>query len=69
MHGKRSIVQLKSGKRDSNPRPSVWETDALPAELLPQKNKETDASFSTIKLVFVSCFYKDCKNTLQIFMP
>lgn len=25
-----------SGKRDSNPRPSVWETDALPAELLPQ---------------------------------
>ncbi len=25
----------KSGKRDSNPRPSVWETDALPAELFP----------------------------------
>ena len=24
-----------SGKRDSNPRPSVWETDALPAELFP----------------------------------
>ena len=24
-----------SGKRDSNPRPSVWETDALPTELFP----------------------------------
>jgi hypothetical protein len=27
-----------SGKRDSNPRPSVWETDALPAELFPLNN-------------------------------
>jgi hypothetical protein len=26
-----------SGKRDSNPRPSVWETDALPTELFPLK--------------------------------
>ncbi len=25
-----------SGKRDSNPRPSAWEADALPTELLPQ---------------------------------
>ena len=25
----------KSGKRDSNPRPSAWEADALPTELLP----------------------------------
>ena len=24
-----------SGKRDSNPRPSAWKADALPAELLP----------------------------------
>src|ERR1043165_4281671 len=24
-----------SGRRDSNPRPSAWEADALPAELLP----------------------------------
>ena len=29
---------FKSGKRDSNPRPSVWETDALPAELFPHVN-------------------------------
>ena len=29
-------VFLLSGKRDSNPRPSAWEADALPAELLPQ---------------------------------
>ena len=27
---------LSSGKRDSNPRPSAWEADALPTELLPQ---------------------------------
>ena len=25
-----------SGKRDSNPRPSAWEANALPTELLPQ---------------------------------
>ena len=24
-----------SGKRDSNPRPSAWEADALPTELFP----------------------------------
>ena len=27
---------MLSGKRDSNPRPSAWEADALPTELLPQ---------------------------------
>lgn len=26
---------VKSGKRDSNPRPSAWEANALPTELLP----------------------------------
>lgn len=26
---------LMSGKRDSNPRPSAWEAEALPTELLP----------------------------------
>jgi hypothetical protein len=25
----------QSGRRDSNPRPSAWQADALPAELLP----------------------------------
>jgi hypothetical protein len=25
----------QSGKRDSNPRPSLWESDALPTELFP----------------------------------
>ena len=29
------ILFSKSGKRDSNPRPSAWEADALPTELLP----------------------------------
>ncbi len=27
---------LLSGKRDSNPRPSAWEANALPTELFPQ---------------------------------
>jgi hypothetical protein len=26
-----------SGKRDSNPRPSAWEADALPTELFPRE--------------------------------
>jgi hypothetical protein len=33
MIGKREV----SGKRDSNPRPSAWEADALPTELLPHR--------------------------------
>ena len=32
-----NAFQRLSGKRDSNPRPSAWEADALPTELLPQK--------------------------------
>ncbi len=30
------IEEETSGKRDSNSRPSAWEADALPTELLPQ---------------------------------
>ena len=30
------LFQVKSDKRDSNPRPSAWEADALPTELLSQ---------------------------------
>ena len=33
-----NTFQSLSGKRDSNPRPSAWEADALPTELLPQTN-------------------------------
>lgn len=38
---KRSTPELhrlahKSGRRDSNPRPSAWKADALPTELLPR---------------------------------
>jgi hypothetical protein len=29
-----------SGKRGSNPRPSAWEANALPTELLPQFARE-----------------------------
>ena len=31
-----SVLQNLSGKRGSNSRPSAWEADALPTELLPQ---------------------------------
>ncbi len=30
-----SLYNIWSGKRDSNPRPSAWEADALPTELFP----------------------------------
>ena len=30
-----AVHKEKSGKRGSNPRPSAWEADALPTELLP----------------------------------
>ena len=33
-----------SGKRGSNPRPSAWEADALPTELLPQLLNFVDAN-------------------------
>ena len=35
-HTELLIFKKVSGKRDSNPRPSAWEADALPTELLPQ---------------------------------
>ena len=31
---------FKSGKRDSDPRPSAWEADALPTELFPQMQRQ-----------------------------
>ena len=30
-------LSFLSGRRDSNPRPSAWEANALPTELLPQR--------------------------------
>ena len=37
----RPIYQgFKSGKRDSDPRPSAWEADALPTELFPQMQRQ-----------------------------
>ncbi len=34
-----SFILNKSGKRGSNPRPSAWEANALPTELLPQMKR------------------------------
>lgn len=33
-----SGLSEKSGRRDSNPRPSAWEADALPTELVPRSS-------------------------------
>ena len=33
-HDARDEIELSSERRDSNPRPSRWQRDALPAELL-----------------------------------
>ena len=35
-HIQQTLVFIESGKRDSNPRPSAWEANALPTELFPQ---------------------------------
>ena len=34
----RSAIHIKSGRRDSNPRPSAWKANALSTELLPHSN-------------------------------
>ena len=34
-----------SGKWDSDPRPSAWEADALPTELLPQFSGKNNKNF------------------------
>ena len=44
---------ILSGIRDSNPRPSAWEANALPTELIPQKLKRG----LTCPLLFVRAFY------------
>ena len=38
------VTNPKSGRRASNPRPSAWKADALPAELLPQDGELPMAS-------------------------
>ncbi len=40
-----SALYKMSGKRGSNPRPSAWEADALPTELLPQMRCKGNKSF------------------------
>ena len=47
-----------SGKRGSNPRPSAWEADALPTELLPQISPQLDVAVALAKLEQISRFSK-----------
>ena len=46
-----------SGKRGSNSRPSAWEADALPTELLPQSVCKDTHIFSCSYNIFVKKFY------------
>ncbi len=39
-----------SGKRGSNPRPSAWEANALPTELLPQKTNAKLQNFLQFRI-------------------
>ena len=39
-----NVYVFWSGKRDSNPRPSAWEADALPTELFPLDDHSMIAS-------------------------
>ena len=48
--GRRRLLSL-SGKRDSNPRPSAWEANALPTELLPH------CVFHDFDCKFMHCFF------------
>ena len=52
------LHRQKSGRRDSNPRPSAWKANALSTELLPQdgKNWWIDSSFIYIKN-YPLCFF------------
>ena len=55
-----------SGKRDSNPRPSAWEADALPTELLPAfgvQIYEICRTFIIIRPIFIFSVRHDDKRT------
>ena len=47
-----------SDKRGSNPRPSAWEADALPTELLPQISPQLAVAVALAKLEQISRFSK-----------
>ncbi len=42
------LARGQSGRRDSNPRPSPWQGDALPAELLPRCSRSNNLARSPI---------------------
>jgi hypothetical protein len=52
----------EQGRRDSNPRPSVLETDALPAELLPYGRGETTSAMTRISQRMAWQRRVDCWN-------
>ena len=61
----RNCLIFKSGKRDSNPRPSAWEADALPLSYsriacrfsMEKLRKQDKSNKKTVNLQLVSHFY------------
>ncbi len=43
----KKLIQKKSGKRDSDPRPQPWQGCALPTELFPQNGEEEETRTPT----------------------
>lgn len=58
-------MKKKSGRRDSNPRPSPWQGDALPAELLPH------IAFHFREVLFKNCpvVFGSAKIGVWLFLP
>lgn len=54
-------IRNQSGKRGSNPRPSAWEANALPAELFPHNPIQTERDYK-----FTENF-NNCKFTVIIY--
>ena len=64
--GERGKYNLNwSGKRDSNPRPSRWERDALPTELFPQISNFSITLFYKNAIFFCSSFTESYAITLE----
>ena len=65
LRNRRNCLIFKSGKRDSNPRPSAWEADALPLSYsriacrfsMEKLRKQDKSNKKTVNLQLVSHFY------------
>ena len=57
LHRQFHPLKKKSGRRDSNSRPSAWKADALPTELLPQNGPQMYAFNNIFQHMKNKCCY------------